>query len=86
VDGAGYVEKCFIDRHALDSRGEVMKDGHDIVAELLVTAEVATDENEITAKLASPPPWHAAADSVTPGFVRRREHHTATDGDGSVPQ
>ena len=63
-----------------------MKDGHDIVAELLVVAEVATDEEEITAKLAGPPPRHAAADAIAPGFVRRRQHHTAPDSDGPVPQ
>ena len=63
-----------------------MKDRHDIVAKLLVAAEVATDEKEITAKLAGPPPWHAAADAVAPGLIRCRQHHTAAYGDGPVPQ
>ena len=86
MDGAGNIEECLIYRHPLDSRGEVMKDRHDIVAELLVAAEVATDEKEITAKLAGPPPGHAAADAVAPGFIRCRQHHTAAYGDGPVPQ
>src|SRR5215471_2625216 len=74
MDGARNIEKGLIYRHPLDSRGEVMKDRHDIVAKLLVTAEVATDEEEITAKLAVPPSRHAAADTKTPGFIRRRQH------------
>jgi hypothetical protein len=83
--GTSNIEERLIYRHPLDSRGEVVKDRDDIVAELLVTAEVATDEKEITAKLAGPPPWHAATDAVAPGFVRCRQHHTAADGDGPVP-
>ena len=63
-----------------------MKDRNDVVAELLVAAELAADEKEITAELARPPSWHAAADAVTPGFVRCRQHHTAANGDGPVPQ
>ena len=63
-----------------------MKDRHDIVAELLVTAEVAADEKEIAAELAGPPPGHAATDAVAPGFIRCCEDHAAADGDGPVPQ
>src|SRR6185437_3386985 len=84
MDGAGNIEECLIYRHALDSRGEVMKDGDDIVAELLVAVEVATDEQQITTELAGPPPWHAAADAIASGFVRCRQHHTAADGDRPV--
>ena len=86
IDCAGNIEECLIYRHPLDSRGEVMKDRHDIVAKLLVAAEVAADEKEIAAKLTGPPPWHAAADAVAPGFIRCRQHHTAAYGDGPVPQ
>ena len=86
MDGAGNVEECLIDRHPLNPGREVVKDRHDSVTELLVAAELATDEKEITTKLAGPPPGHAAADAVTPGFIRRREHHAAADRDGSVPQ
>ena len=46
-----------------------MKDRHDFVAKLLVAAEVAADEKEISAKLARPPRWHAATDAVAPGFI-----------------
>ena len=63
-----------------------MKDRHDIVAKLLISAEMATDEKEITAKLAGPPSRHAAADAVTPGFIRCRQDHTAAYCDGPVPQ
>ena len=63
-----------------------MKDRHDIVAKLLIAAEVATDEKKITAKLAGSPPWHTAADAVAPGFIRCRQHHTAAYGDRPVPQ
>ena len=63
-----------------------MKDRHDIVAKLLVAAELAADEKEITAKLAGPPRGHAAADAIAPGFIRCRQHHTAAHGDGPVPQ
>jgi hypothetical protein len=86
MNGAGNIEECLIYRHTLDSRGEVMEDRHDIVAKLLVAAEVATDEEEITAKLAGPPPWHAAADAVASGFIRCRQYHAAAYGDGPVPQ
>ena len=86
MDGSGHIEESLIDRHPLDSRGEVMEDGHDIVAEPLVTVEVASDEKEITAKLAGPPPWHPAADAVAPGFVRCCQHHAAAHCDGPVPQ
>jgi hypothetical protein len=86
MDGARNIEECLIYRHPLDARGEVVEDRHDIVAKLLVAAEVATDEKEITAKLASPPPWHATADAVPPGFIRRRQYDTAPYGDGPVPQ
>ena len=37
-----------------------MKDRHDIVAELLVTAKVTTNEEQIATKLTGPPPGHAA--------------------------
>jgi hypothetical protein len=63
-----------------------MKDRHDIVAELLVAAEVPADEKEITAKLAGPPPGHAPADAAAPGFIRCRQRHTAAYSDGPVPQ
>ncbi len=60
TEGAGNIEKCLIYGHPLHSRSEVMKDRHDFVAELLVTAELATDEEKIATKLAGPPPGHAA--------------------------
>ena len=86
MDGAGHIEESLVYRHPLDSRGEVMKDRHDIVTELLVVAEVAADEKEIPAKLAGAPPRHAAAHAVAPGFIRCRQHHTAAHRDGPVPQ
>ena len=86
MNGAGNVEECLIDRHSLDPGREVVKDRNDIVAKLLVAAEVTTDELEITTKLAGAPPWHATADSITPCFIRRCEDHTATDSDRPVPQ
>src|SRR5580698_4965724 len=70
MHGTGNIEECFIDRHALDSRGEVVKDRHDVIPELLVAAKVATDEEEIATKLASSPPWHAAADPIASRFIR----------------
>ena len=63
-----------------------MKDRHNIVAELLIAAEMATDEKEIAAQLARPPPWHAAADAVAPGFVRCRQYNAAAHGDGPVSE
>jgi hypothetical protein len=86
MHGAGNVEECLIDRHSLDSRGEVVKDRHHVVAKLLIEAEMSADEKKITAKLAGSPPGHATADAVASGFIRCRQHHSAADGDGSVPQ
>jgi hypothetical protein len=86
ADGAGNFEECLINRHPLDSRREVVKDRYDLVAKLLIAAEVATDETKITAKLAGTPPWHAAADAVAPGFVRCRKHHVAAYCDWPVPK
>ena len=62
------------------------KTDDDVVAEPLVAAEVAADEEEIAAELARPPPRHPTADPVAPGLVRCGEHHAAPDGDGPVPQ
>jgi hypothetical protein len=62
-----------------------MKYRHDVVAKLLVAAEVAADEKEITASLTGPPRWHASADAIASCFIRRRQHHTAAYGYGPVP-
>src|ERR1700733_11177643 len=86
MDSAGDIQERLIDRHPLDTRGEVGKNRHDIITELLVAVEAAADEQEIPAELAGPPAWHAAADAVAPGFVRCRQHHAAADGDRPVPQ
>ena len=48
MDSAGNIKECLINRHPLDSRGEVMEDSHDVVAELLISPEVAADERRIT--------------------------------------
>jgi hypothetical protein len=53
---AGDLEECLIYRYTLDPGGEVVKDRHHIVTKLLVPVEMATDEEEITAKLAGAPP------------------------------
>ena len=63
-----------------------MEDSHDVVAKLLVTIEVAADENEIATELPGSPPGHAAADAVASRFVGSRQHHAATYGDWPVPQ
>ncbi len=63
-----------------------MEDRHDVVAELLVAAEVAADEKKIAAELPGPPPGHAAADAVASGFIGCRQHHAAAYGDRPVPQ
>ena len=63
-----------------------MEDGHDIVAELLVAVEVATDEKEVAAELTGTPTWHTTTDAVAPGFIRSGQHHTSAYGDGPVPQ
>jgi len=49
MDCARNIEEGLVYRHAFDSRGEVVEDRHNIVAKLLVAAEVATDEQEVTA-------------------------------------
>ena len=86
MDGAGNVEECLIDRHPLNPGREVVKDRNDIIAKSLVAPEVATDEEEITTKLAGPPARHTAAYAITPGFIRCCEHDTTADSDGPVPQ
>jgi len=86
TDGAPHIEEGLVDRDPLDSRGEVREDGHDIVAKLLVALEVATDEQEFSAELASLPPWHATADAIASGFIRCGQDHTAANRDGPVPQ
>ena len=86
ADGAGDVEERFVDRDPFDSRGEVVEDGHHIVAKPLVAVEVATDEKEITAKLTGPPTGHASVDAVAPRFIRGSQHHASSHGDRPVPQ
>ena len=81
-----HVKKGFVYGDPLDSRSELGEDGDDIVAELLVTLEVPTYEEEIPAKLAGLPARHATADAVAPGFIRGGQHHTAPHCDGPVPQ
>ena len=86
VDGACHVEEGLVDRHPLDSRGEVMEHRHHLVAELLIAAEVAADEEEVAAELARPPAGHAGPNAVGPRLVGCRQHHAAAHGDGPFPQ
>ena len=86
VDSAGDVEERLVDGDALDPGSEVVKDGHDLVAELLVAVEVATDEGEVGAEFAGRPPGHAAAHAVLSGFVGGGEHDATPDRDGPAPQ
>ena len=63
-----------------------MEDSHDVVAELLVTTEVAADEKKIATELPGPPSGHAAADAVASRFIGSCQHHAAAYGDWPVPQ
>src|SRR5262245_21337668 len=47
---------------------------------------MTVDEDQVRAKLARPPPRHAAAHSEGFGLVRGSEHHAAADGDGLAAQ
>jgi len=86
VDGTGDVEEGLVDRDPLDPGSEIVEDGDDVVAKLLVPPEVTADEDEVSAELAGPPPRHPAADAETPGFVGGREHDAPSDRDGPVPE
>jgi hypothetical protein len=86
MDSAGDVEEGLVYGDALDSRREVLKYGYDLISELLILAEVATHEKQVSTKLAGPPPRHTSSDAVAPGLIRRREDDTATDSDRPVSQ
>ena len=81
VDGAGDVKEGLVDGYPLDPRGEVVEHGHHLVAEFLVAAEMAADEEELPAELASPPTGHAGPDAIAPGLVGGRQHDATTDSD-----
>ena len=48
------------------------------VAEPLILLEVPADKDQVGAKRLRPPTRHATVDAERLGFVRRREHHTAS--------
>jgi hypothetical protein len=52
VGAAGDIGESFVDRDALHERSEIAKNGNGGVAEPLILAEVAADENQLRAELA----------------------------------
>jgi hypothetical protein len=83
---ASNIGKRLVDRDPLDKRREVIKHRDGGIAQPLVILEVATDKNQLRAKLARLPARHAAAYAESLGFVRSGKHNTAADRYRSPPQ
>ncbi len=82
VYGSGDIEmKSLINRPPLDSKGEVMKDRHDIFTGLLVTSDVADGQEEITAMRVGPSTGRAAttAPGPNPADLQARDRKYSLD-------
>jgi hypothetical protein len=75
------VGEGLVDRDPLDERREIVEHLDGCIAQPLIFRKMATDKDQLRTELARPPPRHACVDSVGLGFVRRGEHHAATDSD-----
>jgi hypothetical protein len=78
--------QTLVDGYPLDQRGEVVEHGDRGVAQPLVLAEMAADEDQVRTQLAGAPPGHAAGDAERFGLVRRGKHDTAADRDRLAAQ
>ena len=86
VHRSGHVEERFVDRDALDQRGEVAEHCHHLIRQPLVLGEVAVHEHQVGAQLLGPPPRHAALHAEPLRLVRRGQHHAASDRDRAAAQ
>ena len=80
------VSEGLVDGEPLDERRVVLQHLDGGIAEALILLEVPSDEGELRAQLARPPPGHAAVHPERLGLVGRREHHPAPHGDGLAAQ
>jgi hypothetical protein len=81
-----YVEERLVDGDPFDERREVAKDLDHSVAEALVLAEVAPDEEQLRTRLLRLPTGHTGVHTEGARFIRRREHDAAAYGDRLVAQ
>src|SRR5262245_28073200 len=83
---ARHIGEGLVDGDALDEGRVIVEHVDGGIAKPLIVLEMTTDENQVRAKLARPPAWHAAAYSKCLGFVRRREDDSTADGNGLATQ
>ena len=83
---AGDVGKGLVDGDALDHRREIVEHFYRRVAQPLVVAEIAADEDQLRAEFARLAPRHAAAHAEGARLVGGGEHDTAADRDRLAAQ
>ena len=83
---AGHIGKSLVDRDALDQRREIVEHPDRGVAEALVFAEAAADEDQLRAKLARLAAGHAAAHAKNLRLIGGGQHHAAADRDRLAAQ
>lgn len=83
---AGDVCKGFIDRDALDQRREIIEHLDRGIAEALIFAEAAADEDQLRAELARLTAGHAAAHAEDLRLIGGGKHHAAADRDRLAAQ
>jgi hypothetical protein len=59
----------FVYGNPLDKRREIIEHLDGSISQPLIILEMATDKDQVWAKLARPPSRHAATDSEGPGFI-----------------
>ena len=80
------IGKGLVDGDPLHQRREVTQHLDSGIAQALILAEMAADENELRAELARAASRHAAAHAEGLGFVGGGKHDPTTDGDRLAAQ
>ena len=80
------VEERLVDGDALHERREVAEHCHHVVGQALVLREMSVHEVEVGAESFGPPSRHSALHPELFRFVRRGQHHAASDSDRTSTQ
>ena len=86
VRAARDIGERFVDRDALDQRGEIAQHVDGGIAQPLVLGEMAADEDEVRTELARPPSRHPAAHPEGLRLIGGGQHDSAADRDRLAAQ